>query len=74
MQTSLTRLFLILVLLTAVGLSVLAEPSAAQRGYWHYMIQPVAAVRGEVVRFGDIAVPLTDHGRAQWANLADRPM
>lgn len=46
----------------------------AQRGYWHYMVQPVAAIQGEVVRFGDIAVPLTDHGRSQWAKLSEHPM
>lgn len=74
MHTSLTRFILALALLTTAGLTGLAQPSAAQRGYWHYMIQPVAAVQGDVVRFGDIAVPLTDHGRAQWASLADRPM
>ncbi|WP_051822280.1 flagellar basal body P-ring formation chaperone FlgA [Desulfonatronum thiodismutans] len=74
MQTSPTRFILVLALLTAVGLTVRAEPIEAQRGYWHYMIQPVAAVQDEVVRFGDIAVPLTDHGRAQWTSLADRPM
>ncbi|PTN39090.1 flagellar basal body P-ring formation chaperone FlgA [Desulfonatronum sp. SC1] len=74
MKTDLFRLSLLLALCLVVSLTLLAEQGSAQRGYWHYLIQPVAAVQGEVVRFGDIAVPLTDHGRAQWANLADRPM
>ncbi|SMP51894.1 flagella basal body P-ring formation protein FlgA [Desulfonatronum zhilinae] len=74
MKTYLFRLSSLYALCLVVGLTLLSSPSAAQRGYWHYMIQPVAAVQGEVVRFGDIAVPLTDHGRAQWTNLADRPM
>ncbi len=74
MGNCLFRLSLLLGLGLVIGLTLLTQPGAAQRGYWHYMIQPVAAVQGEVVRFGDIAVPLTDHGRAKWASLADQPM
>ncbi|SDB44945.1 flagella basal body P-ring formation protein FlgA [Desulfonatronum thiosulfatophilum] len=50
------------------------NPADAQRGYWHYLVHPVAAVEGDIVRFGDIAVPLTDHGRSQWAKLSEQPM
>ncbi|WP_459938801.1 flagellar basal body P-ring formation chaperone FlgA [Desulfonatronum parangueonense] len=59
---------------TALILFFTVNTVHAQRGYWHYLVHPVAAVDADVVRFGDIAAPLTDHGRSQWAKLSEQPM
>jgi flagella basal body P-ring formation protein FlgA len=48
--------------------------SLAQQKYWHFLIHPVAAVAGPHVVFGDIASPLTEQGRAQWASLSRRQL
>ena len=74
MQTAIFRLSLFLALCTAPSLVLHAAKAQAQRGHWHYLIQPVAAVQGDVVRFSDIAVPLTEYGRSQWANLSEAPL
>ncbi|TVQ98081.1 MAG: flagella basal body P-ring formation protein FlgA [Desulfovibrionales bacterium] len=71
MQTSHVRLALFFALCVVACLAAFANPGAAQRGYWHYMVHPVAAVQDEVIRFKDIAVPLTDHGKSQWAKLSE---
>lgn len=47
---------------------------SAQHGHWHFLIHPVAAVTGSHVTFGDIASPLTERGRAQWASLSQRQL
>jgi len=46
----------------------------AQQDYWHFYIQPVAAISGSHVTFGDIAAPLTAQGRNQWANLSGQEL
>lgn len=74
MPTALYRPTLLLALCMLASLTALTTPVQAQRGYWHFLVQPVAAIQGEVVRFGDIAVPLTSHGRSQWEKLSEVPM
>lgn len=62
---------LVCLVLAAAVLNWAGPGSAfAQQSYWHFQIQPVAAIAGSHVTFGDIATPLTPQGRAQWANLS----
>jgi len=63
------------IIVLAVCLSLTTPLSSlAQQGYWHFLIHPVAVVAGPRVTFGDIASPLTEQGRAQWASLSQRQL